>query len=300
MSANAQELPSLGRSVAKQRQMQSYGRLVLQQLVRNRAAMVGGIVLLLIALIVIIGPFFIHQDQFAMNLRDRLLSPSLDHPLGTDLLGRDMLERLILGGRISMGITFGAVAIALVAGSAIGVAAGYFGGKADFLLMRAIDVLMTLPGFLLAIAIVAALGVGTLNVMLAVGVAAVPAFARISRGSTLSIRNQEYVEAAHALGSGTPRIMLRHVIPNILPPLIVQTTLQLAHVMLTASGLSFLGLGPQPPSPEWGAMLAEGRDYIINAPLLVVFPGITILIVSMSFNLLGDGLRDAVDPYLRR
>jgi len=261
--------------------------------------MLGACVLLLIIAIVAIGPEFISQDQYAMNLRDRLLSPSLDHPLGTDLLGRDTLERIIIGGRTSLLITTGAVALAVVVGTFIGIVSGYYAGIVDAIAMRCIDILMTLPGFLLAIGIVAALGVGTANVVLAVGIAAVPAFARISRGSTLSVREQEYVEAARASGASTPRILLRHILPNIVPPLIVQTTLELAAAMLTASGLSFLGLGPQPPAPEWGSMLSEGRDFITNAPQLVIFPGLTILIVAVCFNLVGDGLRDAVDPHLR-
>jgi peptide/nickel transport system permease protein len=258
------------------------------------------IILLAVLITVLLGPQFIEQDQYAMNLQDRLLPASSEHLLGTDLLGRDTLQRLILGGRVSLLITSGAVTIAVLVGTLIGVVAGYYSGAVDFVLMRFIDVLMTLPGFLLAIGIVATLGVGTTNVMVAVGIAAVPAFARISRGSTLSVRNQDYVEAARALGSSTPRILFRHVVPNIVPPLIVQTTLQLAAAMLTASGLSFLGLGPQPPAPEWGAMLAEGRQLITNAPALVVYPGLTILLVAVCFNLVGDGLRDAVDPYLRR
>jgi peptide/nickel transport system permease protein len=294
------QVPDSTITLAAPRKVRSYFQLVFDQFLRNRIAVAGAVVLLTVILVVLIGPLFIKQDAFSMNLGDRLLPASWDHPLGTDLLGRDMLERLILGGRVSLLITSGAVALAVVVGSLLGVVSGYYAGTVDFITMRLVDVLMTLPGFLLAIGIVAALGVGTLNVILAVGIAAVPAFARISRGSTLSVRSQEYVEAARAIGVGTPRILYRHVLPNIVPPLIVQTTLQLATAMLTASGLSFLGLGPQPPTPEWGAMLAEGRDLITNAPALVVYPGLTILLVAVCFNLVGDGLRDAVDPYLRR
>lgn len=294
------QVPDSTNTLAAPRKVRSYFHLVFDQFLRNRLAVAGAVILLTIILVVLIGPLFIHQDAFSMNLGDRLLPASWEHPLGTDLLGRDMLERLILGGRVSLLITSGAVALAVVVGSLLGVVSGYYAGTVDFVTMRLIDVLMTLPGFLLAIGIVAALGVGTVNVILAVGIAAIPAFARISRGSTLSVRSQEYVEAARAIGVGTPRILYRHVLPNIVPPLIVQTTLQLATAMLTASGLSFLGLGPQPPTPEWGAMLAEGRDLITNAPALVVYPGLTILLVAVCFNLVGDGLRDAVDPYLRR
>lgn len=278
----------------------SYARLVLGQFVRNRAAVVAGMILVAIFLVALIAPLFIADNRHQMDLRARLLPPSRDHLLGTDLLGRDMLQRLILGGRISLLITSGAVAMALVIGASMGTVAGYYGRMVDLLVMRVIDVLMTMPGFLLAIAIIAALGVGTFNVILAVGIFSVPAFARIARGSTLTVSAQDYVLAAKSLGAPASRVMLRHVLPNIVPPLIVQTTLRLATAMLTASGLSFLGLGPQPPTPEWGAMLADGRDFITNAPQLVFYPGLTILIVAMSFNMVGDGLRDALDPYLRR
>lgn len=296
----AKEQQGVGQALATHRKSRGYFQLVFDQFRRNVLAMIGAVVLLLVVLVVLVGPLFIEQNEFGMNLQDRLLPSSRAHPLGTDLLGRDTLERLIFGGRVSLLITSGAVALAVVVGSLIGTVSGYYSGKIDFFLMRFIDVLMTLPGFLLAIGIVAALGVGTTNVILAVGIAAIPAFARISRGSTLSVRSNEYVEAARALGAGAPRILFRHVAPNIVPPLIVQTSLQLATAMLTASGLSFLGLGPQPPAPEWGAMLAEGRQLITNAPALVVYPGLTILLVAVCFNLVGDGLRDAVDPYLRR
>lgn len=281
------------------RPVRSYSRLVWDQFLRNRIALVGGVILLLIMLLVLISPLFYDQSTIKMDLSKRLLGSSREHPLGTDLLGRDMLERLILGGRITLLITFGAVSIAVGFGTLIGVISGFYGGMVDTVFMRFIDILMTLPGFLLAIGIVATLGVGTTNVILAVGIAAIPAFARIARGSTLSVSAQDYIEASRSLGAAPGRIMFFHVAPNIIPPLIVQTTLQLATAMLTASGLSFLGLGPQPPQPEWGSMLAEGRDLITNAPALVIYPGLTILIVAVCFNLVGDGLRDAVDPHLR-
>ena len=281
-------------------QRQSYPSLVFRQFRKNHAAVIGSVILTAIFLIVGIGPFFIEDNRNEINLGSRLALSSIDHPLGTDLLGRDTLTRLIYGGRISLLITTGAVVIGLVVGTTIGIVSGYYGKFVDMVLMRLIDIMMAIPGFLLAIAIIAALGVGTTNVILAVGVFSIPSFARISRGSTLSIENQDYVLAARAIGGNAPRILSRHVLPNIVSPLIVQTTLRLATAMLAASGLSFLGLGPQPPTPEWGAMLSGGRDFITNAPQLVFYPGATIFIVAMCFNLVGDGLRDAIDPYMRR
>jgi peptide/nickel transport system permease protein len=278
----------------------SYSRLVLRQFVKNRAAVLAGVFLVIVFLIVTVVPLFVESDPYYINLRERLEPPSLSHPLGTDLLGRDMAKRLIFGGRISLLITSGAVGLALVVGTITGTVSGYYGRYVDMILMRIIDVLMTLPGFLLAIAIIAALGPGTYNVILAVGIFSIPAFARIARGSTLSVEGQDYVLAARALGANSGRIMYRHVLPNIVPPLLVQTSLRLATAMITAASLSFLGLGPQPPTPEWGAMLADGRDFIVNAPQLIFYPGVTIFLVAMSFNMVGDGLRDALDPYLRR
>lgn len=278
----------------------SYLRLVLRQFVRDRAAVAAGIFLAAIFLIVLIGPLFITFDPYVSDLRNRLAPISWEHPLGTDLLGRDVLKRLIFGGRISLLITSGAVALALTVGILMGVVSGFYGRYVDTILMRIVDILMTIPGFLLAIAIIAVLGPGTFNVIVAVGIFSIPAFARITRGSTLAVGNEDYVLASKSCGASSRRVMFRHILPNIIPPLLVQTSLRLATAMITVSSLSFLGLGPQPPTPEWGAMLADGRDFITTAPQLVVYPGLTIFLVAMSFNMLGDGLRDALDPYLRR
>jgi peptide/nickel transport system permease protein len=190
--------------------------------------------------------------------------------------------------------------VSLVVGTLLGVVAGFLGGWTDTLIMRLMDVLLAMPGFLLAIAIIAALGAGTFNVVVAVGVFSIPAFARVARGSTLSVKQQDYVLAARALGGPSAEIMWRHVLPNVTPPLVVQTTLRLATAILTASGLSFLGLGPQPPTPEWGAMLSTGRNMITSSPQLATIPGLAILLVAIGFNLLGDGLRDALDPRMKR
>jgi len=222
--------------------------------------------------------------------------PSLAHPLGTDELGRDVLSRLLWGGRNTLLVTGAAVAIAFVCGSALGVVAGYRGGAVDTGIMRAMDVLLALPGFLLAVAIIAALGPGMSNVIIAIGINSIPPFARLARGSTLLVRGEVYVQAARTLGASEGLIMARHVFPNIVSPLVVEATLRLATAILTASGLSFLGLGVQPPTAEWGAMLSVGRNYITSSPQLVVVPGAAILLVTLAFNAVGDGLRDALDP----
>ncbi len=278
----------------------SYLAIVWHQFVRDRAALIGLVLVVAVFLIALVGPYTVPYDPFGIAPGQSLKPPTLDHPLGTDELGRDVLTRLILGSRITLLITTSAVAIALLVGASMGLVAGFYGGKWDMLLMRAIDVLMSMPSFLLAIGIIAALGVGTTNVILAVGVYSIPSFARVAHSSALAVKAEEYVTAARCLGGSNLRIMLRHVLPNIVPPLIVQTSLRMATGILTASSLSFLGLGPQPPDPEWGAMLSAGRDYMTRSPLLVAFPGLAILIVTLSFNMLGDGLRDSLDPRLKR
>jgi peptide/nickel transport system permease protein len=279
---------------------QSYFETVMRQFLRNRAALLGMIITVCFLLMALTAPRIATYDPVVIDLANRLQGPSAEHWLGTDELGRDVFSRIVLGSRITLLITTGAVGLSVAVGALMGLAAGYYGGLVDTVISRVIDVLMAMPGFLLAIAIIAALGVGTVNVVVAVGVFSIPTFARIIRGSTLSIRTRDYILSARALGAKEGRIMMRHVAPNVIPPLIVQVTLRLATAILSASSLSFLGLGPQPPTPEWGAMLSMGRDYITSYPLLVLFPGLCILLVSLSFNLMGDGLRDALDPRLRR
>jgi peptide/nickel transport system permease protein len=273
---------------------------VLRQFRRSRAAVIGLGLILLFLLTAALAPLIAPHDPIALGLGQQLQPPSLRYPLGTDELGRDELSRLLWGARSTLLITVGAVGLAVVIGTALGIIAGFRGGLSDTLIMRVMDILLAMPGFLLAIAIIAALGVGLTNVIIAVGVHAVPGFSRVARGATLAVKSQEYVQASRAIGSPDGRIMWRHVLPNVVPPLLVQTTLQLAVSILTASGLSFLGLGPQPPTPEWGAMLSTGRTYITSNPQLATIPGLAILLVALGFNLLGDGLRDALDPRLRR
>ncbi len=273
---------------------------VLRQFRRSRAAVVGLVLIGAFLLTAALAPWLAPYDPTAFQLGQQLRPPSALNLLGTDELGRDILSRLLWGARITLLITMGAVAVALVGGTLLGILAGFRGGWSDTLIMRVMDILLAMPGFLLAIAIIAALGVGTFNVILAVGIFSIPTFARVARGSTLAVKQQDYVLAARALGTPDGGIMWRHVLPNVAPPLLVQTTLRLATAILTASGLSFLGLGPQPPTPEWGAMLSTGRNYITSAPQLATIPGLAILLVTVGFNLLGDGLRDALDPRLKR
>ncbi|MFN8633747.1 MAG: ABC transporter permease [Chloroflexota bacterium] len=273
---------------------------VVRQFWKSRAAVVGLVLTLLFVVMASLAPLLAPYDPTAFTLGQQLRPPSTTNLLGTDELGRDILSRLLYGARITLLITLGAVLVSLAVGTLLGIVAGFLGGWTDTLVMRLMDVMLAMPGFLLAIAIIAALGAGTANVVIAVGVYSIPSFARVARGSTLSVKQQDYVLAARALGEPAPGIMWRHILPNVTPPLVVQTSLRLATAILTASGLSFLGLGPQPPTPEWGAMLSTGRNFITSSPQLATIPGLAILMVAIGFNLLGDGLRDALDPRLKR
>ena len=273
-----------------------WGGLFWRRLLKNRLAAAGGVLLLGFLLLAIAAPLAAPQDPFAQNLYERLQPPSLANPFGTDDFGRDVLSRVIHGARISLRVGVTAVLIALVLGVPIGLVSGYWGGALDQVLMRAMDLMLAFPSILLAIAIVAILGPGLENAMLAVGVVAVPQYARLVRASALSVRGQDYVQAMHALGAGDFHILFFSVLPNCLTPLIVQSTLGLATAILDAAGLSFLGLGAQPPLPEWGAMLTGGRELVLRAPWVLTFPGVAIFLTVLAFNLLGDGLRDALDP----
>ncbi len=273
-----------------------WGGLFWKRLLKNRLAAAGGVLLLGFLLLAIAAPLAAPQDPFAQNLYERLQPPSLANPFGTDDFGRDVLSRVIHGARISLRVGVTAVLIALVLGVPIGLVSGYWGGAMDQVLMRAMDLMLAFPSILLAIAIVAILGPGLENAMLAVGVVAVPQYARLVRASALSVRGQDYVHAMRALGAGDFHILFFSVLPNCLTPLIVQSTLGLATAILDAAGLSFLGLGAQPPLPEWGAMLTGGRELVLRAPWVLTFPGVAIFLTVLAFNLLGDGLRDALDP----
>jgi ABC-type dipeptide/oligopeptide/nickel transport system permease subunit len=244
------------------------------------------------------APLVTRHDPVRQRLSIALRPVSREHLLGTDHLGRDMLARLLHGGRLSLLIGFLAVGIGLAVGVPLGAISGFRGGRTDLVIQRLADVLLSFPGFLLALSLVAILGVGLRNVIISVGVSAVPAFIRLVRGSVLAIREQAYVEAAHALGQRQGPIIFRHVLPNAMAPVIVQATLSLGSAILVAAGLGFLGLGVQAPTAEWGTMLGEGRQYIFRAPGLTTYPGLAIFLAVLGFNLFGDGLRDALDPRL--
>ncbi len=267
-----------------------------KRLRQQRLAMVGGAILVVLLGVALLAPLLAPYDPLEQDLYARLQPPSMAHPLGTDDFGRDILSRMIYGSRISLRIGAASITAALLVGTLLGLWAGYWGGWADTLIMRCMDLLLAFPSILLAIAIVAVAGPGIDNAIMAVSIVLIPQFARLVRSSVLTVREAAYVEAARALGAGQARILFVGVLPNCMAPIIVQTTLGLGTAILDAAGLSFLGLGAQPPTPEWGAMLAGGRELLMDAPWVMTFPGLAIFIVVLAINLFGDGLRDALDP----
>jgi|OpeIllAssembly_1097287.scaffolds.fasta_scaffold68443_2 ABC-type dipeptide/oligopeptide/nickel transport system permease subunit len=275
---------------------QSEGRRIWNQLKRSRLAIPGGIVVLLFILVALLAPLIAPHDPIKNNLIKPLQAPGPSHLLGTDELGRDILSRIIYGARLSLVEGLISVLLAMAIGVPLGVLSGFIGGKTDTILMRFVDILMAFPGVLLAVAIISVLGPSLVNAMISVGVYTIPMFARLARGSTLSVKEEPYIEACRAVGMNPFRILYRHVFPNIRAHLFVMGTLRVGTAILTASSLSFLGLGAQPPSPEWGAMLSNGRNYILVAPHLVIFPGLAIILLVLGLNLLQDGLRLALDP----
>ncbi|HKF17605.1 MAG TPA: ABC transporter permease [Candidatus Dormibacteraeota bacterium] len=293
-SASAVEAPVVELAVAT-----TGGSRVWARLRTHPSAMVGISILALYVVASLLGPLLFRWNPIHQTLSDAFLAASAGHPLGTDDLGRDELVRLMFGARYTLVLGFAAVAIGLAIGVPVGAVSGYFGGWIDLLSQRLTDVVLAFPNILLALALVAVLGVGLTNVIIAIAITSIPIFIRLTRASALSIRELPYVEAARALGVPSAAILFRHVIPNSLAPVIVQASLQLGAAILLAAALGFLGLGVQAPTPEWGSMLGFSRNYIFSDPNLATFPGLAIFGAVLAFNLVGDGLRDALDPRLR-
>lgn len=270
-----------------------------RHVLRAPVAVAGAVIVASYLAAAALAPALAPADPLRMESRALLAAPGGGHPFGTDQFGRDVLSRLLYGARISLAVSFASVALALAGGGATGILGGYYGGLLDAVVMRAMDVIFAFPAVLLAIAIMAIAGTAVGTIIAAIGIVYTPQFARVSRASVLQARSREYVEAARAVGAGVRRILRHHILPNVSAPLIVQTSLSLSLAILTESALSFLGLGTQPPTPSWGNMLADSRRFMVLAPWTAVFPGAAIALIVLGFNLLGDGLRDLLDPRLR-
>jgi peptide/nickel transport system permease protein len=281
---------------------QSRFREVWRQYSRNKGAVVGLIVVLMIILVAVFSDLIwdYGTDVIGMNVQNRLISPSLEHPFGTDNFGRDMLARVGYGTRYSLIIGFSAVLFGLAIGLPVGASAGYIGGRYDDIVMRFLDAFDIIPNILLSITIVSAMGANLLNLTIALAVSSVPILARITRASVMTVRFNEYIESAKAISGSSLYIIFRHVLPNCFSPILVQCTLRIGVTIISASSLSFIGLGVPLPTPEWGALLSASRGFILQAPYLSVIPGLAIMITVMAINLVGDGLRDALDPKLKR
>ena len=273
--------------------------LTLGRLKRNHLAMVGLVIIVVMIILALLAPYISPYPYEAADFKNRYATPSAEHWFGTDELGRDIFSRLLYGSRYSLRIGLISVAISAIGGIFFGALAGYFGGAVDNIIMRLLDVLQAMPGIVLAIAISAALGPGLTNSVIALSISSIPGYARMTRASILNVRKMEYLEAATSINCSNARIIWKHVLPNALSPLIVQATMGIAGAIMGAAMLSFIGLGVQPPTPEWGAMLSAGRNYLRDYPHLCIFPGIMIMMAVLSLNMLGDGLRDALDPRLK-
>ncbi len=288
------------RQLPSQVKTEGLWRGVFRRLLRNRGALIGLAILALLALMALVARFVAPYEPNVMAPAQALQGPSSQHLFGTDQFGRDILSRIMYGARLSFQVGFIAVGIALVCGVVLGLLAGYYGRWVDATITMLIDIMLAFPGILLALAIVAVLGPSLLNLMVAVGIAAVPSYTRLVRGAVLATKEQAYVEAARVIGVSDRAIMFRHILPNVLAPVIVLATLGIGGAILVGAALSFLGLGAKPPTPEWGAMLSQGRNYLSIAWWITLFPGLAIMVTVLSINMLGDGLRDALDPRLKR
>jgi len=286
----------LAASTAPQRVEQTPGQRALRRLLRRRTAVFGLIVVVLMALLAIFAPWIAPFDPLATSFAMVRRAPSAAHWFGTDEVGRDLLARVIYGGRASLAAGVIAVSIAVGCGVPLGMVAGYAGGLIDAIISRITDAMLAVPFLILAIALAAFLGPSLGNAMIAIGITATPIFVRLARGQVLAVRAEDFVEAARAVGNPPLRILLRHILPNILPPVIVQATLAIAAAIIAEASLSFLGLGQQPPAPSWGSMLNTAQRFLTQAPWMAIFPGLAIFLTVLAFNLLGDGLRDALDP----
>lgn len=270
----------------------------IRQLSRNPGAVIGAVLVAIFLLTAALAPVLAPYDHTEQSLLDRLAPPSAGNVLGTDEYGRDILSRIVMGTRISLSIGVLSVFVAASIGVSLGLLAGYF-PRLDGAIMRVMDILLAFPGVLLAMAVVAALGPGLYNVMIAMGIWAVPVYTRITRASVLAVREQQFIEASKAIGNTDARVILRHVLPNIMTPILIISTMRIGSAILSAASLSFLGLGAQPPTPDWGAMLNAGKAYMRDAYWVALFPGLAISLTVLGFNLLGDGLRDVLDPRLK-
>lgn len=268
-------------------------------LLRNPMSLVASVIILVLVVVALLGTTLTPYDATRVDVPNALQGPSGQHWFGTDELGRDVFSRVLLGAEVSLRVGLVAVGISLVAGVVIGLLAGYYGRWIDDSLMRAMDVLFAFPAILMAIVVLAILGPGVTNAMIAIGIVYTPIFARVTRAGVLSVREEVYVRAARSAGAGDARILVRHVLPNVTAPIIVQTSISLAFAILSEAALSYIGLGTQPPEPSWGRMLADGRGFIADAWWMALFPGIAIFVTVLAFNLLGDGLRDVLDPRQR-
>jgi len=274
----------------------------MRRLKKNKGAIIGLIFMMLLVVVTIASGFIYdyEKDIIGQNISERFKAPGLEYPFGTDQVGRNIFARVIYGARFSLAISAGAVAIGLVVGIILGSIAGFYGGLVDDIIMRINDVLYAIPNIMIAVVIVSLLGTNTFNLLLALSVSATTTVSRVARASVMTIRGQEFIEAAYAIGVPTWKIILKHIVPNCLSPIIVQTTLLIGTTIIATSSLSFLGIGVPAPAPEWGAMLSEGRDYMRSAGYICVIPGFAIMLTVLALNLLGDGLRDALDPKLKK